>query len=92
MRNPGYVHELASSQLSGADVPDTNLNGVSRADLDVATAALAPLSEWQRREMIHALYVKDALARGYAVGDPAGETTWILRQRAHDFYSREEGG
>lgn len=91
MRNPGYVHELAAIHLAAAGALIADRDGVAREDLMAAAAALAPLSEWQRREKIRALYVADALEKGYAVGDPAGEATLVLRERALRYYNSDAG-
>ncbi|MBO1756452.1 hypothetical protein [Allobranchiibius sp. CTAmp26] len=88
MRNPGYVHELAALHLGGSpDIEEVvNRNGVSNADLEEAIRNLAPMDPAARDARIHQLCVSDALEQGYAEGDPARETTWVLGQRAHAYY------
>lgn len=93
MRNPGYVHELAGIYLDGGGDETLALaqrNGVDRPDIDTAARTLQPLSPEQRDAKIHETYVADAQEQGYAYGDPANETTWVLAQRARDHYDPSE--
>ena len=90
VRNPGYVHELAAIFVEQDD-PKIRLvaerNGVTDAELSAAVASLRPLTQTQRQRRVHELYVADAREQGYAVGDPAQESTWVLAQRADAHYS-----
>jgi hypothetical protein len=89
MRNPGYVYELAVILLN-EDEPTARLlagiHSVEQGDVDVAMRALRPLNDDARDDLIHGLYVKDARDKGYAVGDPEKETSWVLGQRAQNYY------
>ena len=92
MQNPGYVHELAAIYLNGDHAEIRRLarrNGVNDSDLDAAIQTLKDLDPRRREIKIHDLYVLDAVEKGYAEGDPANETTWVLSQRAHGYYEPE---
>ncbi len=93
MRNPGYVHELAEIYLDGGGEETVKLaetNGVDKADLHAAMRALKAFDAEGRKAKIHEIYVIDAGEKGYAYGDPTMETTWVLAQRAMEYYQREE--
>lgn len=93
MRNPGYVHELAAMHLDGSPNIEAvaKRNGVRDADLQAVVSNLAPMDPTARQDLIHQLYVSDAVEKGYAEGNPNLETTWVLGQRAHAYYDLQGG-